>query len=183
MRCERLMKPIRLVLATLVLVGNIGSSPTFGHAHTRPSSSHDTHHTHLAGSLRHTHHRQLDPGHALLGLPAVHDDDDVVSVADSAFHLHGVWLGIPFSLPNPLGQEASRSGLLPLSEACLTLSTCVDGSHFGSRSPLGSHVRDFAFPLRAHLGPTAHALHAVLTSQHGATLPCAPRTRSVMLRC
>ncbi len=169
---SRSTKPIRLLVATLVLVGNIGSSPAYSHTHARPGSSHDAH-------LEHSGHDHADDDS---GLEHDLDHNDAVRVDDSASHLHGAWLGIPFSLSNPPGQEGSRSGLLSFSEACLTATTDADADHFGLKLPLGPRVWGIPYSHCAHRGPSAPSILAI-PSSYGASSPSALLTRSVVLRC
>jgi hypothetical protein len=170
MRRHRPTKLDRLLLATLVLVGTIGSSPTFSHAHGRPDSSHDAHFDHH------------DHDHGPLDSRSDHDHEDSVSIDDSVSHLHGVLLGIPFALPTAPGEEGSRPGLLPFSEACLTPTATADADHFAAKALPWPDVWGLASSPCAHRGPSAPALHAAL-SPYGTISPCALLTRSVMLRC
>ena len=170
MRHHRTTKLVRLLLATLVLVGTIGSSPTFSHTHGRPDSSHDAHFAHH------------DHDHAPVDSWSHHDHEDSVSDDDSASHLHGILLGIPFRFPTPPGQVGSRPGLLPFSEACFTPSTTADADHLAAKLLPWPDVWGLASSLCAHRGPSAPSLHAA-PSSYGATSPCALLTRSVMLRC
>lgn len=181
MRRHRPTKLFRLLLTTLVLVGSVGSTPTFSHTHARPDSSHDTHHEWLGHD--HTSSASLtDHDHTSSVSPSDHDHEYAVSADDSAYHLHGVWLGIPFSLPNPSGQEGSRLGVLPSSEACLTPSASADADPLGARSSPWPTVWGLASSLRTWCGSSPLALLAN-ASAHGAASPCALLARSVMLRC
>src|SRR5688572_341888 len=109
MRTPRPTTLMKLMLAAIVLIGGFGTSPTTGHAHGRPHDSHAGHHDDWAAHDHpHVHRAEGDE----------HDGDAVVD--GLVFHLHGVWFGVPFSLPIQPGRDDDATPSDLLHHACPT---------------------------------------------------------------
>lgn len=87
-------KSLRVVLAAVILVGSLGTSATYGHAHGRGTVDH---HHHAANPSDHDH-----PDHDGQHLPSRDGDHEplLALAAESAYHLHAVYFGIPFVVPS-----------------------------------------------------------------------------------
>lgn len=113
---------MKMILAASVLAGSVGSTPTFGHAHEKTEADH---HDHLDWAAH---------GHSHAHLDAVSGTEQHASVEsnDAVFHLHGMWFGIPFSLPAPTEPEDARATQNPLATACLAPVVTMVATHLGS---------------------------------------------------
>jgi hypothetical protein len=169
---------MRLVLATFVLVGSLGSSPTFGHAH----EGGDSDHRHLGHHLG--HHLGSELGHDADhhdGLHEEHDGSEWLARRGIEYHLHGVLFGIPFTVPNPSAQLSSTSNPFLLADDCPTLIPAFGVSHLLKERipwPVDWGVFDLALGIAS--GTASHRS----TYRFDSFPPsCSPQARSVVLRC
>ena len=162
------------MLATAVLVGSVGSTPIFGHAHEKPDADD---HDHLHWAVHEHSHLHLNA--------ARHGERHAaVEANDTVFHRHGMLFGIPFSLPAPTEPHDDRLVQNPLAMAVLTPGAAVVTSHLGS---VGERiVCPDAFVLapdpRAGIEPSA----TLLSGTQSLDPPgghCALEARSGVLRC
>jgi hypothetical protein len=163
---------MRLVLATFVLVGSVGSSSTFGHAH----EGGDSNHYHVGFEVGHdadhdSHHHD--------GLEDEHDGPELLA-GGGEFHLHSVLFGVPFTLLNASAERTSTHHVW-LSVGCPTLSTSFDGSHLLKERipwPFDWGLIDFALGIDSGsvTGRSAYGFDSSAPS-------CSPHARSVVLRC
>jgi hypothetical protein len=175
MRIFRQTRTMKLLLAAIVLVNGFGTTPMIGHAHGLPHRPPDDHHVTWA-----------DHDHSLEHLMPDESDQhpDLPTVGDSIFHLHGVWFGIPFSLPSPTRPASNRIDSHPLADTLATMGMTASArpgmgwqpvlwppGHLGCGPALDAdlHVSD-------HLQRTS-------PSPDGAISPCALRVRTVLIRC
>jgi hypothetical protein len=120
---------MRLLLATSLLVTSTGSPAAF-HAHARP---HASHHEDWAA-----HPHDHDDGYGEL---EEEDHPHSPRIFESVFNLHGVWFGVPFSLPVTEREVVTYIRLFPVAASPLAASDPIDafksgkGLRYGARSP------------------------------------------------
>lgn len=176
MNILRPTKLVRLLLAATVLAGSVASSPTFGHAHPLPDSiAHDHHDAELIGHFHSPHHHD--------GL-AETDGHDAGVLGSAVFHVHGVWFGIPFSLPALTGQPDGRPNAHPMADACLTPAASSQSGGIGSVSSHSNCPNGHGLP-PPHGTATEITNNSVLCmpTRHSAGSHCAVTARSGVLRC
>src|SRR5262245_15574962 len=121
MRRFRSIDVTRVFLATAILIGSVGTSPMFGHAHETADADHD-HHDWSA------HEHDYLASHHESGM----DGCSSVESGNAVFHLHGTWCWIPFSVPAPAGNGKAHVVVNPLAMAVLLPAVTVGVDQFGS---------------------------------------------------
>ena len=182
MRCLKPTPLTRLLVATSMLLGCVAAGPTFGHAH--PDG--DSHHVHLDWHADHNH-EVADHDHTTAVVQSDHDRDADLAVAVDGsleFHLHGVWFGIPVSLPVPAEPDSDRQTQHPFALAYVLPNLMVAGCFVRSLEERVSCPEEWGFslPLRAELVQTGHcSAHTSTDISHEP--PCALKAQSGVLRC
>jgi hypothetical protein len=165
---------VRMILATAVLFGSVGSTPTVGHAHDNPNADD---HDHLDWATHDHSHSHLD---AISGT----EQHALVESDNAVFHIHGMWFGIPFSMPAPTEPKQTRPTEHPLALACLTPTVTVIAGHSGSvwQRIVCSDFVGLVPDLYARLEPPINSLHG-MPSCGSSRGHCALEARSGVLRC